>query len=370
MFLSLVRERDPSEARVALTPEGVHGLVEAGHEVVVETEAGQRAGFLDSDYRAAGAQLAFSDFEAVRLSQVLVKVQAPTDQELELITPDSTLVSFLHLAARKQGLLQRLIGSGSTAVALELIENQGRRPVMDPLSAMGARIAMNLVQHHLTRSGGGLGRLIAGSPGVPPVRLVVLGGGVAGVAAARAAQSQGAQVAIVELDATRLMVLHEQLSGVVTVGASASNLSHYLQWADVVVGAVGRRGLPAPKVLTTARMRSMRSGSLFVDLSIDEGGCAETSRPNPQVYEAQGVRHLCVPNLASLVAQTASEALSIGTMPLLMALGHGMRRAVEKRPELLAATQVFEGALCCPRVARLHGGQAEDLKGLLSEGLN
>jgi alanine dehydrogenase len=365
MFLSLVRERDPSEARVALTPEGVHGLVEAGHEVVVETEAGQRSGFLDSDYRAAGAQIAFSDFEAVRLSQVLVKVQAPTDQELELITPDSTLVSFLHLAARKQGLLQRLIGSGSTAVALELIENQGRRPVMDPLSAMGARIAMNLVQHHLTRSGGGLGRLIAGSPGVPPVRLVVLGGGVAGVAAARAAQAQGAQVAIVELDATRLMVLHEQLSGVVTVGASASNLSHYLQWADVVVGAVGRRGLPAPKVLTTARMRSMRSGSLFVDLSIDEGGCAETSRPNPQVYEAQGVRHLCVPNLASLVAQTASEALSIGTMPLLMALGHGMRRAVEKRPELLAATQVFEGTLCCSRVAKLHGGQAEDLKGLL-----
>jgi len=370
MFLSLVRERDPSEARVALTPEGVHGLVEAGHEVVVETEAGQRAGFLDSDYRAAGAQIAFSDFEAVRLSQVLVKVQAPTDQELELITPDSTLVSFLHLAARKQGLLQRLLGSGSTAVALELIENQGRRPVMDPLSAMGARIAMNLVQHHLTRPGGGLGRLIAGSPGVPPVRLVVLGGGVAGVAAARAAQAQGAQVAIVELNATRLMVLHEQLSGVVTVGASASNLSHYLQWADVVVGAVGRRGLPAPKVLTTARMRSMRSGSLFVDLSIDEGGCAETSRPNPQVYEAQGVRHLCVPNLASLVAQTASEALSIGTMPLLMALGHGMRRAVEKRPELLAATQVFQGALCCPKVARLHGGQAEDLKGLLSEGLN
>ena len=241
---------------------------------------------------------------------------------------------------------------------------------MDPLSAMGARIAMNLVQHHLTRPGGGLGRLIAGSPGVPPVRLVVLGGGVAGVAAARAAQAQGAQVAIVELNATRLMVLHEQLSGVVTVGASASNLSHYLQWADVVVGAVGRRGLPAPKVLTTARMRSMRSGSLFVDLSIDEGGCAETSRPNPQVYEAQGVRHLCVPNLASLVAQTASEALSIGTMPLLMALGHGMRRAVEKRPELLAATQVFQGALCCPKVARLHGGQAEDLKGLLSEGLN
>lgn len=365
MFLSLVKERDPSEARVALTPEGVRGLVEADHEVVVETEAGLRAGFPDSDYRAAGAQIVFSDFEAVRASEILVKVQAPTDAELELITPDSTLVSFLHLAAREQGLLQRLTGSGSTAVALELIEKQGRRPVMDPVSAMGGRIAMNLAQHHLTRAGGGVGRLIAGSPGVPPVRVAVLGGGVAGKAAAQAAQAHGAEVAIVELDATRLMVLHEQLSGVVTVGASASNLNHYLQWADVVVGAVGRRGLPAPKVLTKARMRSMRSGSLFVDLSIDEGGCAETSHPNPEVYQAEGVRHLCVPNLASLVAQTASEALSIGTMPLLMALGRGMRRAVEKRPELLAATQVFEGTLCCPMVARMQGGQAEDLKELL-----
>ncbi len=365
MFLSLVKERDPSEARVALTPEGVRGLVEAGHEVVVETEAGTRAGFPDSDYRAAGAQIAFSDFEAVRVSEVLVKVQAPTDEELELVTPDSTLVSFLHLASRNESLLQRLIGSGSTAVALELIQNQGRRPVMDPLSAMGGRIAMNLVQHHLTRAGGGVGRLIAGSPGVPPVRVVVLGGGVAGVAAAQAAKAQGAEVAIVELDAHRLMVLHEQLQGVVTVGASAWNLNHYLQWADVVVGAVGRRGLPAPKVLSTTHIRAMRAGSLLVDLSIDEGGCAQTSRPSPQVYTAEGVRHLCVPNLASLVARTASEALSIGTMPLLLALGRGMRRAIQKRPELIAATQVFEGSLCCPMVAKMRGGQAEDLRGLL-----
>ncbi|MED5372235.1 MAG: alanine dehydrogenase [Myxococcota bacterium] len=371
MEFSLIRERADNEARVALTPVGVRVLVEDDHDVVVESGAGEAAGFSDDDYKAVGAQIAFSAFEAARAGEVLVKVRAPRPDELDLITPDSTLLCFMHLAGDPHGLLQRLTGSGSTGVALELIERNGRRPVMDPLSAIGGRLAITMVQHHLTRLGGGPGQLISGSPGVPPVRICVVGGGQAGLAAAQAAQAMGAEVAILEVDPGRLMELHERLRGVVTVGATRWNLAKYMGWADVVIGAVARRGLPTPKVLTRNLVRSMSPGNLLVDLSIDEGGCAETSRPSSvdePVYEAEGVRHLCIPNLPSLVARSASESLSIGITPLCQALGRGMRQAVQRAPELIAATQVFEGELCCDRVALEQGVRAQSLTELLGLG--
>lgn len=372
MEFAIVQETVSGEERVALTPEGARALVDAGNHVRVQAGAGARAGFSDIEYRAAGAQLVYSDFEAASQSDVLLRVRPPSDDELELITPESVLVGFLGLAGGSPAVLQRLVGSGSSAIALELIEDDGRRAVVDPMSAIAGRVAMALVQEHLTRRGGGHGVLLGGSPGVPPCRVAVVGAGAAGLAAARAAKDHGAEVAVLDISPSALLRASERFPGLVTVGATTYNMQRYVEWADVVVGAVARRGEPAPKVLTRTHVRSMRSGALLLDLSIDEGGCAQTSRattPQEPVFEAEGVRHLCIPNLPSLVARTASEALSIATLPWLLQLGaHGLDGAVRREPRLARPTQVFDGVITCAQVARYHRTQHQALSQLVSGG--
>ena len=370
MDFGVLRETRSGERRVGLTPDAVRALVAGGHEVLVEAGAGVAAGFEDLDYQAAGAELGFTAAEVVQNSETLLKVRTPTPEELQLLTGPRILMAFLHLAGGDEARVQTLLDTGSTALAMELVEDHGRRVLLEPLSEIGGRVAMALVQYHLSHAGGGAGVLIGGWVGVPALHVVVLGAGRAGVAAAQEALNVAARVTVLDIDPRQLGEAADRLGKhAATAIASPYDIYASVTQADVVIGAVARPGQPAPKVLTRHDLRGMKPGSLFVDLSIDEGGCSETSRPTTledPIYLEEGVRHLCVPNLPSVVAQTASRALSLALLPYLRILGRaGLDEALRTTPALSAAAQIWRGQLASRRVAHFHGGTPTPLAELL-----
>lgn len=340
--------------------------------MLVQAGAGSKAGFEDLDYQAAGAELGFTPSEVAQNTEVVLKVRTPTADELELLSAPRVLMAFLHLAGGSEDLVQALLDSGSTSLAMELVAREGRRTLLEPLSEIGGRVALALVQYHLSHAGGGPGTLLGGWVGVPPLEVVVIGAGTAGVAAAQEALNLAAQVTVLDIDPHNLHAASDRLSKhAVTAIASPYDIHRCVERADVVIGAVARPGQPAPRVLSRSDLRAMKAGSLFVDLSIDEGGCSETSRPTTleaPIYVEEGVRHLCVPNLPSVVAQTSSRALSIALLPYLRVLGrHGLDGALSESPALFAATQIWRGQLASRRVARFHGGAPRSLADLLGE---
>ncbi len=371
MDFGVLREIETGERRVGLTPDGVRALVTAGHEVWVETGAGTDSGFEDTSYQAAGAQLAWSPDEVAARAQCLLKVRALSDAEAELIGRDQILCGFLHLAFGSRTVLQRLLQERTSTIAYELVEEGGRFTILEPMSAMGARVAVTVLQYHLSSAGGGSGRLLGGCPGVPPMRVLIVGGGTAGMAAAKEASRVGAWVTVLDIDPKRLGSVARRLPGVATAIASPTELARHVADADVVIGAVARRGEPAPKVLDLQLVRSMRPGSTLVDLSIDEGGCAETSvptTPEEPVHTVEGVRHIAIPNLPAVVAQTASRAIEIASLPYLVRLGRlGVDEALRQCEPLRKAAQVYRGQLACRRVARHHGLQATTIEDLLRQ---
>jgi alanine dehydrogenase len=370
MELGVLRETLRDERRVGLTPDAVRALVADGHEVVVETRAGLASGFEDNEYRAAGAEIAFTANEVAANAATLLKVRSPSREELELLAPGRCLLGFLHMAHGSEELVQALVKTGSTGISLELVQEGDARSVIEPLSQIGGRIAVSLAQYALTVGGGGPGTMLGGWVGVPAQRVVVIGAGVAGRAAAQEAMNLAAQVTVLDIDPRPLHLTSTKLGKhCVTAIASPYNIASAVESADVVIGAVARPGLPAPRVLTRQHLRTMHPGSLFVDLSIDEGGCAETSRPTTletPIYVEEGVRHMCVPNLPSVVARTASQALSIAMLPYLRLLARrGLDQALRDNRALAQAVGVYRGELTSRHVARFHGGKARDLDDLL-----
>lgn len=349
MRIGVLRETLPGERRVPLTPEGARLLAARNHVVFVEAGLGRGAGFSDTEYLAAGAQIAFSSREIAAQAEVLVKVHPPRVEEIELLRPGTTLLAFLHLAGQPAALHQALVGARASTLSLELVQEGDEFPILEPLSAIGGRVAVTLAAWHLTIPGGGPGVLLGGSPGVPPAMVLVIGGGTAGRAAAAEAAALGAQVVVLDRDPRQLQrVGHEVGRSIVTGIASEYHLVRYLEQADVVIGAVAVRGEPAPKVLRRSHVRAMKEAALFIDMSIDEGGCAETSHPtttDAPVYEAEGVRHICIPNLPSEVARTASWVLSSRLLPYLDALGSGLPHALTRSPALRHAVGFLDGRL-------------------------
>jgi len=247
-----------------------------------------------------------------------------------------------------------------TAIAFELLEEtSGGRPVLEPLSAIGGRVAIHLAARHLLSSGGGQGRLLGGAPGVPPLDVVVLGAGAAGEAAAREAQRLGARVTVLDHDPQKLSRASHWLNGIATVMATGRHLDQALSQADVIVCAVGVAGRPAPKIVTRKHLRSMPKGALLIDMSVDEGGAAETSRattPDDPIYEEEGVRHLCIPNLPAEVARTASHVFTQSVLPYLLQLGeHGIDQAIAMPGALQQAAVYHHGNLKNSIVAELTG---------------
>ena len=361
----IVRESLPRERRVALTPDGVERLMTAGHHVVMESGAGDASGFTDDEYRAMGANISLSKQDVGAVADVLIKVHAPNPAEFHLLRDAGTIAGFLHLSNSKSASLRSTIRTHKAhAVALELIEEQnGFRPVLEAVSAIGGRVAIMLAAQNLLSSGGGSGRLLGGAPGVPPLHVVVIGAGAAGEAAAREANRMGARVSVLDQDSRALTRVARRIDGIFTAIASRSHLDQALAHADLLVGAVATAGRPAPKLVSRRQVRNMPRGSMIIDMSIDEGGCCETTRPHnaEESYIDEGVRHLCVPNLPAEVAQTASIAFTNAVLPFLLIMGEqGVAKALTTEPALRKATVYLAGKLQNQVVAELSG-EALDL---------
>jgi alanine dehydrogenase len=357
--IGVATEIKQDEYRVALTPAGALELAKHGHEVLVETGAGTGSAFPDEAYEAVGARIVSRD-EAWAESELLLKVKEPVESEYERLREGVVLFTYLHIAA-DEPLTRALVESGIAAVAYETVETDARAlPLLAPMSEIAGRLAAQAGAYFLEKPLGGRGLLLGGVPGVAPGRVVVIGGGIVGYNAAVIALGLGATVTILERSIDRMRHLDEVLSGRVSlVMSSALQIEESVADADVVIGAVLIPGARAPKLITRATLRGMRNGSVFCDVAIDQGGCAETSHPTTHsepVYEVEGVTHYCVANMPGAVPVTSTKALTNATLPYVEAIAdHGLAEAVARDRSLARGVNVLDGKVTYEAVAEAHG---------------
>ena len=363
MIIGIPREIKPQEARVALIPSTVRELVAHWHEVWVETMAGAGSSYADAQYVAAGARIADTAAQVFGEAELIVKVKEPQEPELAMLEPRHTLFTYLHLAASKR-LTEGLVATGCSGVAYETLEVNRRLPLLEPMSEIAGRMSAIVGSYHLAKNRGGRGVLLGGVPGVAPGRVVVLGGGTAGVNAARVATGIGADVTILEVDFERMRFLDITMDGAHTVYSNEANLADLLPRVDLVIGAVLVPGAAAPKLITRDLLRIMPQGSVFVDIAVDQGGCAETTHPTTHddpTYVEEGVIHYCVANMPGAYARTATQALNNVTHRWVQLIAdNGLAGACRKRKELLGAVNCTAGKLTCPPVGEAHGMPVTD----------
>jgi len=355
MRVGIPKEIKTDENRVGLVPGSVRELVHHGHAVLVETGAGTGIGFADDDYVQAGARIAANADEVFGQSDLIVKVKEPQAVEIGRLTAKHILFTYLHLApdpAQAKG----LIASGCTAIAYETVtDERGGLPLLAPMSEVAGRMSIQVAAHCLEKRQGGLGVLLGGVPGVPPAKVVILGGGISGTNAARMAMGLGAQVVVVDKSLRRLYELDLQFgSKLATAFATRDAIERYVLDADVVIGAVLIPGAAAPRLVTAAMVKRMRKGAVLVDISIDQGGCFETSRAttheNP-TYVVDGVVHYAVANMPGAVPRTSAFALNNATLPFVLALADKGLGALAENRHLLAGLNVHRGRVTHPAVA-------------------
>jgi alanine dehydrogenase len=361
MIVGIPRERDKNEKRVALTPSAAGSLVRGGHQVLVESGTGEAARFSDDDYRQAGACISYGFEEVAGRSDLLLKVAGLAKEDVPFLHEGQAIVGFHHLAAAGRGLLDALLGRGVTLIGCEVIEDErGELHVLRAMSEIAGQLAVHTGAHYLESRSGGRGILLGGAPGIPAAHVVILGAGVVGLWAARIAVGNMAQVTVLDKRADALRRAGELLGGrVVTELAHQQSIARAVAYADVFIGAVLTRGERTPRAVTQAMVETMKPGSVIVDVSIDQGGCVETSRPTTladPVFTVGGVTHYGVPNMASAVARTASLALTGALLPSVRALaGSGIEAALANDRGLAAGTYVHRGRLVSEAVARAHG---------------
>jgi alanine dehydrogenase len=369
MKIGVVKEIKPDEYRVALTPAGARELVASGHDVVVETGAGEGSAFADASYEAVGARLGSVD-EVWAESELLLKVKEPIAVEYPRLHEGLVLFTYLHIAA-DEPLTRALVESGIAAVAYETVETDDRRlPLLAPMSEVAGRLAAQAGAYFLEKPLGGRGVLLAGVAGVAPGSVVVIGGGIVGYNAAVIAIGLGAQVTILERSLDRMRHLEEILSGRVTLlMSSALQIEESVARADVVIGAVLIPGAVAPKLITREMIAAMHDGAVLCDVAIDQGGCAETSHATTHtdpVYEVDGVTHYCVANMPGAVPITSTKALTNATLPYVEAIAaHGLREAVSRDHALARGVNVLEGKVTYQAVAEAHGLEYTPLEDVL-----
>jgi alanine dehydrogenase len=357
MHIGIPKEIKNHEYRVALTPEGARELIEAGHSVSVEAGAGAAAGFADDAYRAAGAAVAASPVEAYA-ADLVVKVKEPQPAELAHLRRGQVLFCYLHLAAAP-ALARELMARGVTAIAYETVSKPGGgQPLLQPMSDIAGRLAPQMGALGLLKQHGGSGKLISGMPGVPPAHVLVIGAGVVGMSATRTAVGLGARVTLIDRQADKLAHA-EGLFGaqVETRFSSPEAIADSLTAADIVIGAAQIPGRHAPRLISRELLKRMSPGSVLVDVAIDQGGIAETSRPTTHsapFFVAEGIVHYCVTNMPGAVARTATEALTHATLPYVQALAAQGRAALEADAGLKHGRQVHAGKIP-------HAGLALDL---------
>lgn len=360
MRIGVTKEIKTHEYRVGMTPASVRELVHHGHEVLVETNAGAGIGCDDDAYRAAGATIVSDAAAVFAAAELIVKVKEPQPQEFALLREGQVLFTYLHLAP-DPAQAEALIQSRCIAIAYETVTDaHGGLPLLAPMSEVAGRMSIQVGARCLEKEQGGEGILLAGVPGVPPGNVVILGGGVAGTSAARIAVGLGARVTVIDKSLPRLTEL-DQMFGprLRTVFATMQAIEDNVADADLVIGAVLIPGAATPRLVTRDMVRRMRRGAVMVDISIDQGGCFETSRPTTHAqptYVEEGVVHYCVTNMPGAVARTSAHALNNATLPFIQQLADkGWRRALAENPHLRAGLNIHTGRVTHAAVARELG---------------
>jgi len=359
MRIGVVKEIKQDEYRVALTPAGAGELGLRGHEVVVETGAGVGSAFPDSDYEAVGAQISSVE-EVWATAEMVLKVKEPLADEYGRLRDGLVLFTYLHLAADER-LTRTLVDSGATCIAYETVEaDDGRLPLLAPMSEVAGRLATQMGAWALEKAQGGRGILLGGVPGVPPAKVVVLGGGIVGYNAALIAVGMQADVWILDRSVERMRDLEMMLDGRITLAMSNRlQIEQVAADADLIIGAVLIPGARAPKLITRDMLGGLKPGAVLVDVAIDQGGCFETSHPTTHsdpIYEVDRVVHYCVANMPGAVPVTSTFALTNVTLPYVEAIAdHGLREAVTRDRALARGVNVLDGKLTYEAVAEAHG---------------
>ena len=366
MKIGIPKELKDHEFRIALTPEGVDELVRHGHEVWVETMAGQGVDFPDDSYRTVGARIAASAEELFDRAELILKVKEPIVAEIPHVQPRHTLFTFLHLASSKP-LTEALMKSGCTAIAYETTENEwGHLPMLRPMSHIAGKLAIQIGAHFLERTHGGNGILLGGVPGAPRGHVVILGAGGVGSSAVEIALGIGARVTVIGDDMDQLYGLQERFgNNLTTLASQRLTIAETVKSADLLIGAVMVRGAKSPVLVSRSMVATMKKGALIMDIAVDQGGCVETTRPTTHadpIFEVDGVRHYGVTNIPGIVPQTSTYALTHATLPFIVRLANGgIESVLRDDPGIARGVNVRHGAVTYPAVAEAHGLSCEPL---------
>ena len=357
MLIGVPKEIKTKEYRVGLVPASVRELVHHGHQVIVEAEAGAGIGFAADAYSQVGATIAEGPEEVFATADMIVKVKEPQSSEISMLRGDQILFTYLHLAA-DGALTKGLMESGCVAVAYETVtDERGGLPLLAPMSEVAGRMSIQIGAHHLEKHQGGSGVLLGGVPGVPAADVLIIGGGVAGTNAARMAMGMEGRVTVIDKSIERLYALDLQFGPALnTIYSTVDAIESHVTNSDVVVGAVLVAGAAAPRLVSEAMVKAMRPGSVLVDISIDQGGCFETSKPTTHAdptYVKHGVVHYCVTNMPGAVARTSTFALNNATLPFTLAIADkGYKQAMSDVPHLMRGLNVHGGRVTYEAVGR------------------
>lgn len=360
MIIGILKEIKTEEHRVAMTPAGVEVMQQNGHTVLVEKNAGRDSGFTNPSYDKAGAEIVNTPAEIYKRCGMVMHVKEPLPSEYELIKKDQIIFTYLHLAALEE-LTKVLIKSGSINIAYETIQKaDGSLPLLTPMSEVAGRMAVQQGAKYLEMAQGGRGILLGGVPGVSPGTVVIIGGGVVGIQAAKMACGLGAKVYVLDTNIERLRYLSDVMPrNCFPIMSDPAILRELLKKADLVVGAVLIVGAQAPKIITRDMLKTMKKGAVIVDVAIDQGGCFETSRPtthNDPIYDVDGIVHYCVANMPGGVAKTSTMALTNATLPYALEIADkGWKKAFRENPEIKLGANVVKGKVTYKGVADAFG---------------
>jgi alanine dehydrogenase len=366
MKVGIPKETKPAERRVAATPAGVKALTDHGHKVFVEAGAGIGSGFMNDEYLQAGAEICERAQDVWTEAEMILKVKEPIEPEFSWMRPGQILFTYLHLAA-DQELTEKLLDKKVVGIAYETVQlEDGTLPLLAPMSEVAGALSIQMGAYCLEAKNGGKGMLLSGLPGIKPARVTIIGGGVAGLAAAMVAEGIGARTYILDVNSSRLRYIREVMGGrVVTLKSNPASIEEECVVSDLVIGAVLVPGAKAPKLISRDLFRRMQPGSAMVDVSVDQGGCAETTRPTTHeapIYIEEGVVHYCVANMPGAVPRSSTIALTNETFTYTLAIAEkGWQKAMADDPTLKCGLNVWDGHVICAPVAECFGLPYKDL---------
>ncbi|MCP2519391.1 alanine dehydrogenase [Candidatus Aminicenantes bacterium AC-335-A11] len=371
MRIGIINESEKIENRVALIPASVSELVQKGHIVYFQSKAGERAGYSDEDYLEAGGKIVYTKEEVFGRAEIIHNISPLNDKECDLIKENTILFGFHHLAVARKKNIEKLLNKKVTVIGYEIIKNEENRlPFIEALSEVAGELCIVISGHYLQTNFGGRGIIIGGVTSVPPSTVVVIGAGVLGRSAARAAWCAGAHVIVLDEDMNLLREIEEMTSRqVITLIANRYNISRMVKVADILIGAVLIPGERAPIMVTKEMVKTMKKGSVIIDLSIDQGGCVETSRPTTlrdPIFIENGIIHYCVPNITSAVSRTSTRVLSNVLMPYLLKIAEiGPEKILKEDESLAGGVYMYRGKIVKKTLAERFGMEYYDLNELL-----